>query len=162
MEALGIDLKTLIFQLINFLVLLVLLTKLLHKPLKKLMEDREREIAEGLENAAKAKLQLEEAEVEREKLLAKADKEGRALIDEVKKQASELEQKLSAEAQANAEKLLARTRNEIQAEREQLKSELKGELATMVVSATEKVLASPIPDKEKRQQMKELVNEVQS
>jgi F-type H+-transporting ATPase subunit b len=72
MEALGIDLKTLIFQLINFLVLLILLTKLLHKPLKKLMESRQREIAEGLENAAKAREQLEQAEAERQEMLAKA------------------------------------------------------------------------------------------
>jgi F-type H+-transporting ATPase subunit b len=162
MEALGIDLKTLIFQLINFLLLVFVLTKLLHKPLKKLMEDRQKEISDGLENAAKAREQLLQAEADREALLAQADKDGRAMLEEVKKRGTELEQKLSAEAQEKAEKLLARTRDEIAAERDQLKDELKGELASLVVTATEKVLASPIPDKEKREQMSKLVKEVQS
>lgn len=160
MEALGIDLKGLVFQLINFLVLLVVLTKLLHQPLRKLMEDRQREIAEGLENAAKAREQLEKAEAERAALLEKADQEGRALLNEVKDRAKELEGKLTAEAQEKAEKLLERTRDELEHEREQLKAELRGELAAMVVVATEKVLGSPIPASEKKEQVSKLVKEV--
>lgn len=160
MEALGIDLKTLIFQLINFGLLLFILTKLLHKPIKKLLEDRQKEIAEGLANAEKAKEQLAQAEADRQARLAEAEKEGRALIDEVKTRATELEHKLSAEAQAKAESLVARTKADLEQEKAQLKQELRGELAAMVVTATEKVLASPIPDSEKRDQMKQLVEEV--
>lgn len=160
MEALGIDLKTLIFQLVNFLILLFLLTKLLHKPLRKLMEDRQKQIDEGLVNAAKAREQLEQAEADRAALLAKADEEGRAMLGEVKKRAAELEAELKADAQGKAEKMLAKTREEMAAERDQLKEELRGELAMLVVNATEKVLSSPIPSSEKRKQMEKLVNEV--
>lgn len=160
MEALGLDLKTLIFQLINFGILLIVLTKLLHKPIKKLIEDRQREIEEGLKNAAKAKEQLAASEAAHQARLAQAEQEGRALLDGVKARATELEHQLSADAQAKAEKLLERTREELAHEKEQLKSELRGELASMVVVATEKVLASPIPDAEKRSHMKQLVEEI--
>lgn len=160
MEALGLDIRALAFQLGNFVLLLVILTKLLHKPLKQLMEKRQQEINEGLDNAAKARQQLEEAEAEREKMLAKADTDGRALLEEVKKRATALEATLTADAQEKSEKMLAKTREELGLERQQLVKELRGELATLVVTATEKVLASPIPDAEKRKQMEELVKEV--
>lgn len=160
MDALGIDLKTLIFQLINFGILLAILTKLLHKPIKKLLEDRQKEIAEGLANAEKAKQQLAQAEADRAARIEQAEQEGRALIESVKSRAAELEHKLAAEAEEKAEKLLAHTKADLESERNQLKQELRGELAALVVTATEKVLASPIPDHEKREHMKQLVEEV--
>jgi F-type H+-transporting ATPase subunit b len=160
MEALGIDLRTLIFQLFNFLLLLFILTKLLHNPLKKLLERRREEIEQGLANAETARKQLEQAEADRKDLLEKADLEGRLLISAAKKRATDLESALKADAQEKAEKMLEKNREELAAERERLKDELRGELADLVVSATEKVLASPIPDKEKRENVSKLVKEV--
>jgi F-type H+-transporting ATPase subunit b len=160
MEALGIDLKTLIFQLINFLLLLFILTRLLHTPLKALLESRRKEIEEGLANAEAARKQLEQAEADRKALLEKADQEGRVLISAAKKRAGDLESELSADAQQKAERMVAKTREELAAERDRMKDELRGELAELVVTATEKVLSSPIPEKEKRENVAKLVNEV--
>jgi F-type H+-transporting ATPase subunit b len=160
MEALGIDLKSLLFQLGNFIVLFVLLYFILHKPLRTLIEKRNQEIAEGLENAEKARVQLSEAEKKQKELLDAAEKQGRAMVEEVKTQAKALEAKLHQEAQDKAEKLLERTREEISHERDQLRTELKGELATMVVQATSKVLENDITKPEKTEQIKKLVKEI--
>lgn len=50
MEALGIDPKLFIGQIINFLILLFILTKFAYKPIVKLLDDRRQKIADGLKD----------------------------------------------------------------------------------------------------------------
>ncbi len=157
MEGLGIDLRLIIFQLINFILLLGILTYLLHKPILKLIETRQREIKEGLENAAKAKAALEKAEEQQKEMLAEAEKQGRALVEEVRAQAKELEKVLENRAAEKADKMVQRAEEEIQADRLRLHTELKGELAAMVVTATSKVLHENLKE-EKRSQIEKMVN----
>jgi len=52
MEALGLDLRSFIFQLINFLLVLGGLTYLLHKPLIALLDKRQAEIEQSLKTVA--------------------------------------------------------------------------------------------------------------
>ena len=53
---------TLLFQFINFFVLVAILAKFAYKPLLKVLEDRRNKIASDLDNAAKAR---ETAEIKR-------------------------------------------------------------------------------------------------
>jgi len=53
MEALGLDIRLLVAQLINFGLLIFLLNKFLYKPLIKMLDDRKKKIAEAAENSIK-------------------------------------------------------------------------------------------------------------
>lgn len=161
MEALGIDLRWFLFQLGNFIVLFVLLSLILHKPLRKLLEDREKEIKDGLENADRVKLALAETEQRQRETLEEAQREARKMLDAAKLEARALEGKLGEEAQAKAEKLLARAQEEIANERSMLRKELRGELATMVIQATEKVLDTQIDAADKKEQVEKLVKDLE-
>jgi len=161
MEALGIDIRWFLFQLGNFVVLFILLSVILHKPLRKLLENRSKEIQDGLENADRMKTALAEAEQRQQEALDNAHREARKMLEEAKAEAHALEGKLQANAQAKAEKLLARAQEDIAQEREQLRTELRGELATMVITATEKVLDQQISSKEKQAQVEKLVNDLE-
>jgi len=157
MEGLGIDLKLIVYQLINFLLLVGALTYILHKPLTKLLDKRSEEIKEGLDNAAKAKEALAKATEKQEEMLAEAERKGHALIEEVRLQSKELEKQLEAKAEERAERVLAHAEEEIAAERIRLRTELKGELAEMVVNATGKVLKEAPLGSEKREQIEKIV-----
>ena len=61
MEALGINLPGLITQIISFLILLFVLSKLLYKPVIKMLDDRAERIKTSLSAAEKAKEQAEKA-----------------------------------------------------------------------------------------------------
>ncbi len=159
MEALGIDLKYFLFQLVNFVVLFLILRKLLHKPLINLLDTRKAEIESGLSNAEKMKHALAEAEAKQDELIADARTKAKALVDETRAQAKELGQQLTDDAKKKADGVLAGARAELAEERERLRSELKQELAEMVVVATEKVLQQPLASAEKKQQVITLVKE---
>lgn len=160
MEALGFDLTYFLFQLGNFVVLFLILRKLLHKPLTTLLEKRQQEIEEGLENAEKAKTALAETEVRQQELLETARGEARQLVESTRAQAKELESKLQAEAAAKAAELLERTQEELQAEREKFRAELRAEMAELVTTATEKVLDGTVSVKDKQSHIEKLVKEV--
>lgn len=162
MEALGIDLRWFLFQLGNFIVLFILLSVILHKPLRKLLEDRQSEIKEGLENADRMKTALAEAEERQRKTLEDAQKEARKMFDAAKLEARAIEEKLREEAQEKAEKLLERAQEDIANERDKLRKELRGELASMVISATEKVIDQKIDSNAKKEEVEKLVKELES
>ncbi len=72
MEKLGIDPVMLVTQIINFAILAFILTKFLYKPILKLLDERQKKIAEGLELSQKMKLKEEEIQKEKEPVLHKA------------------------------------------------------------------------------------------
>ena len=53
MEGLGISIPTLIAQVVNFVVLLVILYFFAYKPIMKMLDDRPRKIKESLDEARK-------------------------------------------------------------------------------------------------------------
>ena len=65
-----------IWTIITFLLLLYVLAKFAWKPLLKMLEDRENLIKSSLDDAEKAKLELEKLNEESEKIMAKARVEG--------------------------------------------------------------------------------------
>ena len=162
MEGLGINLKFFLFQLGNFVVLLAFLNYLLHKPLTNLLDKRRSDIKEGLEAAEKMKAEASKSEERQRKILADSQAQAAALITQVRQQSLDLEQRLRSEAEIKAKALLEKASQDIKLEGDQMRQELRGELAHMVLTATEKVLSSPLTAPEKEKQIATIVNELHS
>ena len=160
MEGLGINLKYLLFQLGNFTVLLVALTWLLHKPLSSFLSLRKREIEEGLANAEKARKELEETERRQKEILDNAHSEASTILKETKQQATDLQEKLQKDAEVQASQIMEKAEKSIAAQKEQMHTELRGELADLVVKASEKVLDSKLADTEKKKEVERIVRDM--
>jgi len=91
-NALGINLKILIAQFINFAIFFFVLYKFAYKPMLKFLDDRKQKIEQGLNNAEKANNKLIELEEKEKEIIIQANLEGQ-------KQAK----KLLAQAQIDAE-----------------------------------------------------------
>jgi F-type H+-transporting ATPase subunit b len=111
-DSLGINLTYLIGQIINFGILLFVLTKFLYKPILKILDERAKKIAQGLKAAeeniqqkekmdATKKEQMMQTRAEVEKILAQAKQEAKSLKEQMVTQAGE-------EAKAKAEKEYAK------------------------------------------------------
>lgn len=160
MQALGIDLKWLIFQLINFGVLFVGLYYLLNKPMIKMLDQRRADTKDTRELAVKMRAENEVAAARQQEMLDKAQKEAAELLHKATQRGKELEEKLSEEASAKAEKILEKSRAEIAKEKEEMLRDLKAELAKAVIMASEKVLDSTVSDSEKKNQIGKFLKEV--
>ena len=78
---------TLLFQFINFFVLVAILAKFAYKPLLKVLEDRRNKIASDLDNAAKARETAEKMKADYEAQIRDARAEAQAIVDKAVKQA---------------------------------------------------------------------------
>lgn len=123
-----IDWYTVIFQIINFLLLVFLLRKFLYRPIIKTMEDREEKILRREEEAeAQARESREEAQAYRlkvtelqerdEELLeaarAQAEKEGLRLLEGARSQVEESRKRWNREVQREKEAFLKELRSQV-------------------------------------------------
>lgn len=140
MAGLGIDLHQFIYQLVNFLILLILLTWLLHKPLLKMLDDRTKEVSESVANSKKIREEMAATEERQKSILEEAQNNATELLKSAKDQASEMAKKIEANANERSLALADRTKNELAGEKAQMKEELRGELASLLVKAVKTVV----------------------
>lgn len=139
-SAFGIDIKLIIVQIINFVVLAGALSYLLYKPLLKVLEDRETKIKQGVRDADKAKEALKNAEEKERSILSEANKEAEEKIKNAKALADDKANEIIKTAEVKASEVLknAEVRGiEIEA---QIRKESEAEIAKVAILAAEKIL----------------------
>ncbi|MDD5288620.1 MAG: F0F1 ATP synthase subunit B [Dehalococcoidales bacterium] len=156
MEGLGISGPTFIAQLINFVILLVILSFFVYKPIIKMLEERPRKVKESLDEVQKIKDQAALAEDEFKKKLEAASKEGQEVISKAMRTGEEARQRAQLEAKQEAQVLVEKARAEIQRERNEAIGELRQEFADTAVIAAEKIIEKSL-DKETHRQLIEKV-----
>ena len=102
-NAFGVDVPKLIFQVINFLLLLYLLNRFLFKAVIRMLDERQQRISKGLEDAEAAARDRDLARAEREAALDEARKEAQTMIARATKIADDSKAEILAEAKAQAE-----------------------------------------------------------
>ncbi len=149
MEALGINGGFLIAQIINFLLIFLLLA-VVWRRVSKMLEDRSRRIAEGLENARKAEEQLANAQADYDKRMAQADEEARRRIEEAAARAEEAAKAIRAEAEAEAQRIRERARDDAEAGRDRILSEMRGQVAALAIAAAHKLVGEALDEARQR------------
>jgi F-type H+-transporting ATPase subunit b len=140
LKSLGINLPSLVAQLVNFTILLVVLYLFAYKPLLKILDERRRRIQEGLDAAEQAKDRLARAEEEVASQIERSREEGQALIGQAQQVAARIQEEARQQARSDAEALLVRARSEIQLERDSAIAHLRREFADLTITAAEKVI----------------------
>jgi len=149
---LGINLPTLVAQIINFIVLFGLLYLLAYKPIMRMLDERARKIKESMEQTEFIKEQAARAEQEAEKRIQAAGKEGQEIVARAIQTGEQARQQAQQEAKQEAESLIIRARMEIQQERDEAIGELRKEFANLTILAAEKVIERSL-DKEAHRQL---------
>jgi F-type H+-transporting ATPase subunit b len=160
-DAFGVDLPKLIFQIVNFLLLLYLANRFAFKPVLRILDERSARIAKGLEDAEAAERDRQLAQSEREAAITEARKEAQALLARAAKIAEDTRAETVAEAKAAAEKLIARAHEEITAERDKAMSELKAQVADLALDAASKLVRSEMNTETQRRLVDQFLSDVQ-
>ena len=138
--ALGINLPSLIAQIINFTILLVLFSWLFRKFVFPMLDERKKRIEEGLQASEEAKQQLASTEQQVAEEIAKARQEAQGLVAQAQQAAARVQEEGRQAARAETEQILERARAEIQLERDAAINDLRKEFADITISAAEKVI----------------------
>ena len=78
---------TLLFQFLNFFVLVAILAKFAYKPMLKVLEERRNKISSDLNDAEQSRLAAEKLKADYEQQLQTAQEKAQAIIDKAVKQA---------------------------------------------------------------------------
>lgn len=154
--ALGINLPSLIAQLINFTILLIVLGWAFKKFLFPMLDERRKRIQDGLEASDEAKKRLAQTETETAAELDKARQEGQGLIGQAQQMSARIQEEARQSARAETETLLERARSEIQLERDAAIADLRREFADLTITAAERVIRRSLD----RTAHRELIQEV--
>jgi len=136
----GIDWHLLIANAVNFIVLVALLTWLLYKPVMKMVAQRERTIAKGVEDAEEAARKLQEADGTAAERVDKAESEAAGIVDSARKAANEAKSTLLKEVK-NAQRPWSVTLNHVRRSlRSKALRESEKEIARLAMLAAAKVI----------------------
>ena len=127
------DFGLLFWMVVSFTILLLLLKKFAWKPLLKMIQDREDEIAKSLDSANAAKAQMEKMTAENEEIMRQARAEREAMLREAKETKDKIVAEAQSAAKAEADKIIQSARQEIEAEKEAAKAELQSKVAELSV-----------------------------
>jgi F-type H+-transporting ATPase subunit b len=156
---LGINLPTLLTQIVTFIILLVILRFVAYKPIMRMLDERSRRIRESMEQAESVKEQSTRAEEDVKKRLEEASREGQERISRALKAGEDVKQKSQEEAMKEAEALITRARSEIQKERDDAIGEVRREFADLTVLAAGKVIEKSLDKKEHRELIDKVLEE---
>ena len=159
LTGLGINLSTLLAQIINFAILLGLMYLVAYRPIMRMFDERSRKIKESVEQTEFIKEQAAHAEEEAEKRIEVASKEGQELVARAVKTGEEVRQQAQQEAKQDAESLIGRARTEIQRERDDAIGELRKEFADLTIMAAEKVIDRSLDRKAHRELIDKVLKE---
>ena len=157
LEALGINGPSLLLHAVNFLLVLALLTRFLYKPVIKVLDDRAARIKESMDRAEDVKKEFALAEEQVRLSLEAARREGQAIVDQASKIAEQVRGQARQEAQADADKIVAKARAQLDQERQRVVTELRQQMADLVVAAAGKVIAQSMDDRSQRQLVEEFL-----
>lgn len=124
-----IDWYTIIFQIINFLVLVFLLRYFLYGPIIRMMDEREKRIVEREEKAADLKMKAEEEAQVYSRKKAELEEEKEAMFEEARTAAEEEKHKLLQKARGEVDETRKRWEEAFTREKESFIGEVRNRIA---------------------------------
>ena len=147
----GVDWPHLTAQIISFGIVCALLYWLAYQPVLKMLEERRRQIALGLENANKINAALAGIEAQRQGVLNEAQAQSTRLIAEARDIATRLREQEAQRATAAAQQILLQARDAAEQEHARMLADLRREVGRLVVLTTAAVTGKVLtPDDQRR------------
>lgn len=148
------------WQTLLFIVLLFLLAKFAWKPILNSVNEREKSIEDALNEAKKAREEMELLKAENDKILKEAKIERDSILKEAREMKDNIIAKAKESAQVEADKLVENARAAIQTEKTAAMTELKNQVATLSIEVAEKVLGRELKDNSAQEELaKEMINQ---
>ena len=150
MENLGLDLKLIFSQLLNFLVFFFIYTKFIAKPFNEYVAKQKQAEADRQTLTEGLAKREEQMKAEQEKLKNELKKERETILAEAKKDVENVRAELIQKAEADAKEIVERSKKQLEGEREEMVKEMKDQTIELSVAIVSKALSDSLtPDAQK-------------
>ena len=151
---------TLIAQIVAFLLLIWFVNKVLWAPMSAMMEARQKRIADGLAAAEKGKQEQELAEKRAKEHIKDSKVQAAEILAQAQKRASEIEEEAKDKGRVEQQRIIDSAHAEIDREVNQAKEALRKQVASLAITAAEKVLKQEINAKAHDKLLKEIAAQI--
>jgi F-type H+-transporting ATPase subunit b len=162
MEKLGLNLGTLLFYVFNFTALIIILGALVYRPMIKALQERQKRIAQGLEDARVAVEARMRAETEVQHIRSLAQQEASRKLREAAENAERAAQEIRTAAETEVAAMRETERAAIRAERERMLADIRPTVAALAVAAAQKLIGEALDEKRQRALIDEFFSGVKS
>lgn len=149
-----------VWTIITFMVLFFVLAKFAWKPLMKMLQEREEMIRDSLDDAEKAKTELEHLNEESEAIMTKARAEAQTILANGKAAAEKVKEDTIAKAKEQAIKILEKTEKQIQIEKDKAIIDIKQEVVNLSLSVAKKLINKNLNDADNKSLIEETLKKV--
>lgn len=149
-----------IWQIIIFVLLLLLLKKLAWKPLLSALHSREQGISDALDQAEKLNKEAQDLIQQNKQNLADANAQSMKIINESKEMANKMRDDILAKSQEESRKLIEQAKLEIQQERQSAMSELRNEVSDLAVKAAEKIIKDNLDEAKQKKIVNDFISQI--
>jgi len=151
---------TLIGQTIAFLFFVWFCKRYVWPPLTKMMDERQQKIADGLDAAERAALDLELAQEKAVERLKEAKEQAADILDQAKKRSSQMIDEAKEQARIEGERIKAAAQAELEQEINRAKENLRAQVANLAIQGAEKILGASIDENTNRALVEKLAAEL--
>lgn len=151
---------TILAQMLNFLILVVVLRAVAYKPIVKMLKDREDTIAASLKKADDDAAKAEAALKEYQNQLANARTKAQDIVDKAEKRAQEDHEAFVQATQKEIAQMKEAAEQQIQRERQQAVEQLKGEMITLSLAAASKIVSKNMDADENEKLIGEFIDQL--
>ncbi len=143
-DFLSIDPTTIVLVLINTLILFLILKHFLFDRVNKVIESRQKDVAEIYKTADEAQKDAEKLKMEYTQKLSSAKEESAQIVSDATKRAQSRSDEIIADAKAEAKSILDNADEQIQREKKLAVNQIKNDITAIAFSAAEAVIAKDL------------------
>lgn len=162
MEKLGIEPKLLLAQLVNFGIIIFVLSKFLYKPILDMLEKRKKEIAQGLKITENMREEEEKLGVKKQKMLEVARKEAQEIIEEARKQAKEEEKDIIATAHKDADVIIEKGKTDAKQAMLDMEKGIENNAIELATTMASRLLTGILSDSDKHKLIAKQLKDLES
>jgi F-type H+-transporting ATPase subunit b len=151
-----------IWTILTFLVLVGLLAKFAWRPLLEALERRQSLIAKSLEDAQKARQELERLQRESAQMMQQARVEADAIISRTRSDAEALREELKTKSRAEAAAIVKNAQQQIQTETARAVQQIRGEAIDLSVAIASKILKRQVSKDDHEGLVEETLKQVET
>lgn len=160
LHTLGIDWQLLLAQIVNFGIVLAVLTKFVYKPLLRAIDARRDAIRKSMEESEEISRQKLQMEQTRKDALHKADEDAGLIVEKAKKEADQLRADILAAAQAQADQILVKGKKQLEEERSHVFHEVQDQMASSIIKLSEEIIRREFSKDDQARLLKNLEKEL--
>ena len=156
----GVNVWTMLFAWCNLLIIYLFLKKILFKPVKNMIDSRQKEVDDMYSSAESAEADAKAMKAEYEEKLSAANEESEEILRTAQRRALLKEEEILKEAAVEATRIRDRATDEIAMEKKRMLGEIKDEVSGMAIDIASAVIGREVSPSEHEKFIDSFIDEI--